>query len=309
LTGKGEAIAAGDELVIRSFLAERRLQEGAADQAGVGYLDQTRQSSKGMLETFERFAQQEYLTDGSKDPFVRSHPIPTDRLNQLRARVQASPFFATKDTPALQLRHDLMRAKLSGYLEAPHIVNNRYPASDKSMPARYGRAIAKFFRGGQGALEGAVADIDQLIRERPDYPYFYELKGDLLMRGGRVEEAIPHLRKALQLTDNASLIQVQLASALLQGNDLAAAGESIEMLRRAMLVDPEPRGFRLLGTAYYKQGKQPESEASQAQALLLEGRLEEAQTFAKRAKRGLTAKSPLWLKMDDIITAKLSENG
>ena len=76
-------------------LAERRNQESAADQAGLSFLNATRQSGRGMLETFERFAQQEYIGDQNKDPFVRSHPVATERLAQLRDAVQKSP----------QLRH------------------------------------------------------------------------------------------------------------------------------------------------------------------------------------------------------------
>lgn len=97
VSGRGEAIVAADEVVIRSFLAERRSQESAADQAGLSFLSATKQSGRGMLETFERFAQQEYVSDAYKDPFVRSHPVAVDRLRQLRDGVEKSPFYAQKD--------------------------------------------------------------------------------------------------------------------------------------------------------------------------------------------------------------------
>ena len=42
---------------------------------------------------------------------------------------------------------------------------------------------------------------------------------------------------------------------------------------------------------------------------MLEGDLRQAQIFAKRAQRGLTANSPLWIRMDDIINAKPQSNG
>src|SRR5690606_2968654 len=118
-TGAGEAVFAGEELIMRSLLAERRSQEGAADQAGLRYLNAARHSGRGMLEAFERFAQQEYISVAHKDPFVRSHPVATDRLAQLRELVQRSPYYDAKDPPQLQLRHDMMRAKLAGYLERP----------------------------------------------------------------------------------------------------------------------------------------------------------------------------------------------
>ncbi|MGI9404529.1 MAG: M48 family metallopeptidase, partial [Hyphomicrobium sp.] len=48
----------GKEVIMRGLMAERRSQESAADQAGLQLLNATRQSAQGMLETFERFAQQ-----------------------------------------------------------------------------------------------------------------------------------------------------------------------------------------------------------------------------------------------------------
>ncbi|MDX2257812.1 MAG: M48 family metalloprotease [Hyphomicrobiaceae bacterium] len=292
----------GTEVVMRSLLAERRSQESAADQAGLAYLNATKQSGRGMLATFERFAQQEYISDTYKDPFVRSHPVATDRLNQLRRLVESSPHFNAADPPELQQRHDLMRAKLAGYLDPPQTVFNRFPLTNTSMPARYARAIARFFRGGPGGLEAALAEVDSLIRDRPDYPYFHELKADFLMRSGKNAEAIPPLRKALALVGASTLMQVQLAAALQSSGGKAGIDESVSLLRKSLIDDPNPRAYRLLATAYFNQGKRPEADAMTAQAYFLEGNVQQAQIFAKRAQGALKPGSPEWLKNDDIIT-------
>lgn len=307
-TGAGEAVFAGDELIMRSLLAERRSQEAAADQAGLRYLNATGQSGRGMLETFERFAQQEYISDTYKDPFVRSHPVATDRLARLRELVQNSPYYNVKDPPQLQLRHDMMRAKLAGYLERPQVVFNRYPRSDTSLPARYARAIATFMQGGQSALPAALEQVDALIRERPDNPYFHELKADFLTRSGKSREAIAPLRQALRLSKGASLIRVQLASALLATNDPKVVGEAADLLRKSIIEDENPRAYRSLADAYYRLGRQAEADAAIAQAYFLEGDVKQAQNFATRAQRALRQGSPTWLKMDDIINYKSSSD-
>lgn len=305
LGGAGQGVlAGGTELIQRSLLAERRQQESAADQSGLKLLEATRQSGRGMLETFERFAQQEYISDAQKDQFVRSHPVATDRLSRLRNLVESSPFYGAKDSPELQLRHDLMRAKLSGYLERPGTVMNRYRANDTSLPARYARALAKFFQGGQGALEAAIADLDGLIRERPQVPWFHEVKGDLLARAGRKADSIAPLRQALKLAPDANLIRVQLADSLQAAGDPTSFNESVDLLRKSLVDDQNPRAYRLLATAYYKQGKGPEADAAQAQAEFLEGDLKKAQIFAKRAQTKLKPGSPEWIKADDIINYK-----
>ncbi len=305
LGGAGQGVLfGGNELFMRSLLAERRSQESAADQAGIKFLTATHQSGRGMLETFERFAQQEYVSDAHKDVYARSHPVASDRLARLRELVQKSPYYNEKDPPALQLRHDLMRAKLAGYLERPGIVFNRYPPTDKTLPARYARAFARFFQGGPGALEAATAELDALIREHPDNGYFWEAKADLLMRAGRMQQAIQPLRQALKLLPDASLIRVQLATALQGASENDGTAESVELLRKSLIDDQNPRAYRLLANAYYKQGKEPEANAATAQAYFLEGDVKQAQIFAKRAQMKLKPGTPEWIKADDIINYK-----
>ncbi|MTD93994.1 M48 family metalloprotease [Hyphomicrobium sp. xq] len=305
LGGAGQGVMfGGGEVIMRSLLAERRQQESAADQAGLTFLNATKQSGRGMLATFERFAAQEYISDAQKEAFARSHPLSLDRLARLRTLVETSPYYAVKDGPELQLRHDLMRAKLSGYLEKPDVVYNRYPETDQTLPARYARALASFFRGGPGALETALAQTDALIASRPSYPYFWEAKGDLLMRAGRTREAIPALRQALKLDPNSSLIQVQLAGALQEDQGEAAVTESVGLLRKSLIDDENSRAYRLLANSYYKQGKRPEADAMIAQAYFIEGDLKQAQLFAKRAQLKLRSGTPEWLKNDDIVNYK-----
>src|SRR5688572_3110685 len=89
LGGAGQGVMyGGNEVIMRSLLAERRQQESAADQAGLTFLNATKQSGRGMLATFERFAAQEYISDAQKEAFARSHPLSLDRLARLRTLVE-----------------------------------------------------------------------------------------------------------------------------------------------------------------------------------------------------------------------------
>ena len=293
----------GNELIMRSLLGERRSQESAADQAGLKYLAATNQSGKGMLETFERFAQQEYISEKYMDPFVRSHPVATDRLAQLRDRVAKSPSANTLDPPELQMRHDMMRAKLSGFLERPQTVANRYPLKDTSLPARYARAIAN---NCSGKCVQAIGEVDALIREQPNNPYFWELKGNFQFWAGQYKDAIPNLRKALQLTGGgASLIQVDLAQSLLSTEDPAVLDEAIALLRRANVADEDnSAGHHQLARALYRKGLQPQADLATAQAHFVEGNVKQAQIFAKRAQFKLKQGTPEWLRAEDIVTFK-----
>ena len=298
----GGLVAAPGEIVMRGILSYRRQQESSADQAGVSYLNATKQSGLGMLATFEEFAKQEYLSTQYQDPYVRSHPTAQDRLAQLRNLVEKSPYYAQKDPPALQLRHDMMRAKLAGFLSDrnPKLVFNKYPPTDTSLPARYARAIAKYF---MTDIDVALPDVDALIKDHPTNPYFWELKGELLFRSGRSKEAHPMFKKALQLaTGETSLIRVQLAQALIADESTRNYDEPIDLLRKAIVLENDnPEAYQHLATAYYKKGLHPEADLAAAQSRFYGGNLKEAKSFAKRAQVKLTKGSPAWVKADDII--------
>jgi predicted Zn-dependent protease len=294
----------GDEILMRSLLADRRAQEASADQAGLKYLTITRQSGKGMLETFERFAQQEYISasGATQDVFVRSHPVAADRLAQLRDLVAKSPYVNQKDSPQLQVRHDLMRAKLAGYLERPTIVFNRYPSKDQSLAARYARAIAKFFQSG---FDAAAPEVEALIREHPENAYFHELKADFLMRTGKTQAAIAPLRTSLKLAGDAPLIKVRLAQALMVGDDPRAVEEAIDLSRKALIEDPTAEAYRILANGLYKKGQQPQADLAIAEAYFLEGDVKQAQIFAKRAQMRLPNGSPESIRAGDIVNYKI----
>ena len=167
------AILGPQDAIMRNLLSYQRAQEEQADRAGVKFLTATGQSSKGMYDTFKRFADQSLFTARYTDPYVQSHPMPAERVAALEVIARTSPYWDKKDSTELQARHDLMRAKLSGFMERPDTVARRYPASDTSLPARYARAISTYRHSD---LRAAIAQIDALIQVQPNNPYFYELK-------------------------------------------------------------------------------------------------------------------------------------
>ena len=179
-TGEGDAVRAGQGIMGGSgTLAQRlvlnyaRAMESSADQAALKFLTATGQSAAGMLTLFQKLANQSIASAQFVNPYVLSHPMPFERIRNLEVAAQASPYFNKKDSPELVMRHQLMQAKLTGFL-TPHLVFQKYPTSDMSMPARYARAIVMFR---QGDTRNAIPVIDSLIADLPKNPYFWELKG------------------------------------------------------------------------------------------------------------------------------------
>lgn len=305
----GEAGAAvlygGTSVLQRSVLSYRRAQESAADQAAVEYLTRTKQSPRGMIETFQHFADQSLGSVRAVDPYIQSHPMPQDRIAQLREIARRSPYYDSKDSPELQLRHDLVRAKVAAYVykNNPQRVLRDYPRSDQGLPARYARAIVKFHTG--GGARAAIPEIDALIAAKPDYPFFYEIKGRFLLESGRAREAVSSLRKAVELTPNSGYIRIQLAQSLLETDSTANTREALQSLRMALVKeDHSYLGYRLQAQALGKLKRFPEADLASAQASFHQGDIKNAKMLAERAKRGLQAGTPQWIKADDIVNFK-----
>ena len=294
------AVLGPQESIRRSLLSYVRSQEEQADRAGVKFLNTTQQSPKGMSETFKRLADQILFAAHNVDPYVQSHPMPAERVSALQIFAQTSPYWDKKDSPELQLRHDMMRAKLVGFLDRRETVGRKYPMTDNSLPARYARAIATYRHSD---LSAAVAQMDSLIQSVPGNAYFHELKGQALLEGGKPLEAIEPLRRAVKLAPHPELIQILLAQALIAANDRRYADEAIGLLRSALTREPEmPEGFAQLAMAYGKKGDLAQADLASAQAAFTRSDYKTARELASRAKTRFAIGSPGWVKADDIAT-------
>ncbi|WP_257168412.1 M48 family metalloprotease [Bradyrhizobium sp. SRS-191] len=295
-------LSAPGEVIRRSLLSYQRQQEENADRAGVKFLTATAQSPKGMYETFKRFTNESLFAARGADPYLQSHPMPADRVEALEGLARQSPYWDKKDDASLQMRHDMVRAKISAFMERPDTVARRYPLSDNSLPARYARAISTYLHGD---LRSALTQIDALIQVQPNNPYFQEVRGQALLEGGRPTEAIAPLRKAVQLSNNAPLIEMLLGQALVASENKAYTEEAISILRAAVARESEaPIGYAQLAMAYGRKGDYAEADLASAQAAFLRGDNKTARELASRAKTRFAVGSPGWVKADDIVASK-----
>jgi predicted Zn-dependent protease len=300
------AIMAPQSAILRSMLSYVRTQEDQADHAGVKFLNATSQSPKGMVDLFKRLSNEVLFNSRYIDPYMQTHPMPADRVAALETLARASPYWDRKDPPELVLRHELMRAKLSGFLERPDTIARRYPASDHNLPARYARAISTYLHSD---LRQALAQIDGLIQAQPNNPYFYELKGQALLEGGHASEAVAPLRQAVQLSHSNPLMEILLAQALNATNNPKLAEEAVALLRTAIVREPEaPQAYSQLAMAYGRKGDLANADLASAQAAFARGDLKTARQLATRAKTRLPIGSPAWVRADDIVNVKPNAN-
>jgi predicted Zn-dependent protease len=306
MAGSSETAQAGQGIIMgsagaaqRGFLSYQRGMESTADQSALKYLKATHQSPKGMLDLFQVLANESLASTHGTDSYAYSHPMAADRIRALEVAAIASPDFDKPDDAGLMLRHQLAQAKLVGFMESPQQVYVKYPSSNKSLPARYARAIAMFRRGD---LKNAMPVIDSLTAEMPEDPYFWELKAQAYLENGQPEKGIPPIKKARSLLPNNGLLQI-LAAQILLGNETAVhADEALSILRKAKQTEPDtPEIYKNMAKAYALKEDLPRAELATAEFAWLTGdaklAIEKATSSQLLFKRG----SPEWLRAADIL--------
>ncbi|MEP1229641.1 MAG: M48 family metalloprotease [Litorimonas sp.] len=280
-------------------LAYSRTNESAADQYAAKFLEETNESGAGLIAFFEKFRAQEILSNARRFPYFRGHPLSSRRIDALRERVAESPHAEAVGSEEDQHIHEMMQAKLHGFLDAPQIVYTLYPLSDQSKPARYARAVANFKAAD---LKNAIKEIDSLIEDEPENPYFYELKSQILYESGKGIESIEPGRRALELKPDAPLLKTALARSLMYTEDRADTDAAIALIKSA-LFDEENYGYGwyLLAQAYGQNGQDALAKYATAERFYAVGDYVSARSFAQRAQKDLARGDPQWRRASDII--------
>ena len=306
-TGSGQAaqsgfgiLQGGQSLAQRTILSHQRTEEAAADRTAITLLERTGQSAKGMLRTFEHLQRQIPLSGRFIDPYLLSHPLPRERIGAIERLAKKSKYFNKKDSPTLQARHEMMQAKITAFTEHPSAVAGKYPRKDKSLAADYARAIVGFRHGN---VKKAQRSIDKLIKRNPNYPYFWELKGQAFLQSAQPEKAIAPLRKAISLAPTAPLMKAMLGHALVATENPKYTDEAIKILNEGITLDASMgNAYRQLAIAYARKGQIGNAELATANGFFFFGDIGTAKTYAVRAKKRLPRGSRGWLQADDIVT-------
>ena len=307
--GAGEAgmglMAMGQQAALGSFLSFTRAQETSADLAGASYLSKAGISGKGSLQFFKKLQNQEYrLAIYSTDSYDRTHPLSSERISMLENLYKKDPAWNNPSDPKLEAGFERVKAKLAGFIN-PRDAIRKYPESDQTVPAHYARAYAYHL----GAYpEKALAEAEALLKTNPHDPYFLELKGQILLEGGKPAEAVAPLREAVQESHDAPLIAAMLGHALIATEKRENFSEAKTILKTAVARDNEnPFAWYQLGMIYAQEGDEPRAALATAERNNLEGNPKLALARAEMAMRGIPAGSPDYLRAQDIAMVSKAE--
>lgn len=282
----------------RNLYSDIRINEQSADQAAMKYLDENEVSASGMLATFETMRRQEAGAVIKADPYLRTHPLTTERISTLRNHVEASHIPKDQAPPGFQEKQDRMIAKLAAFTEPYARVQALYPESDTSVAARYARAIAEYRRS---RLEPALAGINELIKDYPRDAYFYDTKGQFLFENGKLAEAEEAYSRANSLAPNNALILTDFAKTIIARDRKQDLPRAIALLEQSKEIDDSYSStWRQMAIAYGKQGKLGLSYMALAEEAMLGGDYKTVLQHVARAKDQAKNDRSLTLLLSDL---------
>jgi predicted Zn-dependent protease len=212
----GAALLGAEAVGPRAFMQFSAAQEATADHTAMTLLDRTHQSARGLLQFFETLQSQELLIGVHESAYLTDHPLTEERIAYVRDHVERSPYSEVPDPPAFVAMLGRIKVKLAAFTEPPSTTLADHPASERSLLARYARAIA-LYRVPE--LDQARPAIDALIRDYPTDPYFRELKGQMLFENGHVAEAVEPYEAAVRLAPDAPLLRIGLAQVYIENGN------------------------------------------------------------------------------------------
>jgi predicted Zn-dependent protease len=290
----------GMNATMRSILSYTRAQESAADQAAIDFLKSLNWPVAGFKESF--LTMKDLTTLYGKDApnnYLSSHPLTPDRISYIDSALN------TASSPSVPGDYKKLWAtlqiKLKAFLDDPDVVLQELEGQN-TQDALIGKAIA-YWR--QEDLDKAIACADQLIAMSPDNPHYHDLKSDFSWDAGRIEVSRDECDKARKLDKDEPLFQLHYARALVElKQNLAEAAKILE----GIAVDNRRFGesWKYLAQVYGLQNRQGEFNWAQAEYSLLSGKVDAADTYAKKAEDLLDKKSKQYTFLQ-VLKVKIAD--
>ena len=283
--------------VNRILLAHNRIEESAADQSALRFMNAAKIDPVAMAEVFELFIGQSNLSEEYQDPYTRSHPLNRDRIRIVNAYAANATSYLPDAAQAYWFSR--IQGKLSGFLRAPQWTMRRATGSSDVDLMR--RAIAEHRSGRSSSAQKTMA---QLIATHPNDAFYRELQGQILLESRKFSTATKAYASAADLAPSNALILGGYGRSLLARNIKNSNTQALKILQKARNLDSrDARILRDIGTAYARSGQQGQAVLAIAERYALQGNMKNSAIQAKRAEGLLPRGSAAWQRAQDILDA------
>lgn len=201
IDGANAAIMGGQAAAIQTQLNFTRAMEREADRVGFGLLADAGYNTNGMAQMFEKLDLANRLNDTNGFPYLRTHPLTSDRITEARNRVLAAPMAL----PVPTLRHAVMQARARVLMD-PSVQGlarlsgeSSSPAATDQIGARIAGALAAARQKDAPRAERLATDARAMAAALPTRDT--EAERALLLMHAELRQAAGDTRGALALLD------------------------------------------------------------------------------------------------------------
>lgn len=146
-------IYGGQAVAVQGQLNFSRDMEREADRVGFGVLGSAGFDPSGMAEMFEHLQQASRLNDDGSFPYLRTHPLTTERIGEARARLgpggwRAGTALNTNRDDAIWAQHTLMAARSKVLMDTRSISLQNLSSPDVKNGASALQTVAAYYTAG-----------------------------------------------------------------------------------------------------------------------------------------------------------------
>jgi predicted Zn-dependent protease len=293
----------GQAVAVQTQLNFSRDMEREADRVGYGVATQAGFEPAGFVSMFEKLLHASRLNDSGGYPYLRSHPLTTERIADMQSRQQLLP---PRSGPGLnELQHSLLSAR-ARVLAQPNVdalrffsqdANSLHTTPTRQAAALYAGVLADSRLRDMERARQRLAALTLLTQQDPvARELVLLLSAELSLANGQAQQAVAQLQALPQRrTIQVLLAQARIATGLPEQGRLAAQ----DMQKFVSANARDRQAWDLLGQALGLQGEALRSLRAQAEASALRwefvgalDRLKAAQELARqRARAGTLSRS------------------
>ena len=289
----------GPSIAERNFYKNSRQNEKYADAAALKYMKAINRSPIPLAELLKELGKQELLHENRQDPYLRSHPISRERINEIIEASKNINIKYSENTNNDEINYKRMVAKIIAFTESPGKTLLLYPKNNLNIDAKYARAIA-YLR--LPDLKKGIKEIDSLIMEHTGDPFFPELLGQMLFENGQIYKSIKELQKSADLLPDNPVILLSLARSQIEYGAKKENNEAIINLKNILKIKPyNIAAWKLLSIAEARNNNMGLAQLASAESYFLLGRFNLAIQFAEKARISFKKNSPSDIRALDII--------
>ena len=289
----------GPSIAERNFYKFSRENERFADAAAIKYMKVVNRPIRPLANLLNEIGKQELLHENRQDPYLRTHPISRDRMNEILDETKNEKEIDSNKNKIEKIAYNRIVAKIIAFTNPPGKTLLLYPKEDLSIEARYARAIA-YLR--LPDLKKGIKEILSLINEHPNDPFFPELLGQMYFENGKIYESIRMYKKSNKILPNNNIILLALSRSQIEYGEIEEINEAKINLKN--IVNSQPNNvaaWRLLSIVEAKLDNIELAQLASAELYFLLNDYNLAIQFAKKSRLLFEKDSPNDIRAQDII--------